>query len=355
MSYLRNAWYVGAWADELPRQKMLTRVLLEERVLMFRDEMGTARALFDRCPHRFAPLSMGRLCENGRVIQCGYHGLQFQSDGECVHNPHGPVPKSARVRSYPLFERHGAIWIWMGDPERADPALIPDFSFLNADDWFVGRDYLEIEANYLLENDNILDLSHIQYLHPFTVGSKVPGAGKTVVEEDGKTVWARRTVRNEILASYMYHALGLPEDAPIDRWLDVRWDAPSLLQLHSDHVPAGRPREDVSAAHRAPSAHLFTPAGPQKTHYFFAIALPKTTGQAGEELIKNSIVGLQQTFQHEDKPMVEAQQRELAGRDFWDLKPMLLNVDGAAVRARRVLEKLIKEEQAARIAASESS
>ena len=114
MTFLKNAWYVAAWSAELEAGRLLARRLLDEPVVLYRDSEGHAWALADRCPHRFAPLSMGQLV-NGHV-QCRYHGLRFEGGGACVHNPHGPVPRAAHVRSYPLLERYSAVWIWMGDP-----------------------------------------------------------------------------------------------------------------------------------------------------------------------------------------------------------------------------------------------
>ena len=89
MTYLRNAWTVAAWATELPAGELLARTLLDEPLVFYRDASGTPRALADRCPHRFAPLSMGRVCDGGASVQCPYHGLRFDGSGACVHNPHG--------------------------------------------------------------------------------------------------------------------------------------------------------------------------------------------------------------------------------------------------------------------------
>ena len=119
MTYLRNCWYAAAWSHEVVGTRPLARQLLGEHVVLFRTETGTLTLLADRCPHRFAPLSMGKVV--GETIQCPYHGLRFGTDGACAHNPHyDALPKAAQVKSWPVLERHGMIWCWPGDAP-ADP------------------------------------------------------------------------------------------------------------------------------------------------------------------------------------------------------------------------------------------
>ena len=115
-TYLRNAWYVAAWSDNLADGQLLSRTILKEPIVLFRKSDGHIAALQDRCPHRFAPLHMGKIVGGDRV-QCPYHGLEFDSSGSCVLNPHGTknIPPRARVRSYPVTEKHKAIWIWTGE------------------------------------------------------------------------------------------------------------------------------------------------------------------------------------------------------------------------------------------------
>jgi phenylpropionate dioxygenase-like ring-hydroxylating dioxygenase large terminal subunit len=124
VSFLRNAWYVAAWSSEIESDKLLARRFLNEPVILFREANGAYRALADRCPHRQAPLHMGRF--DGTTIQCGYHGLGFDGTGQCVHNPQGAIPRAARVPSYPLVEHHSMLWIWMGEEELAQTTLLPD-------------------------------------------------------------------------------------------------------------------------------------------------------------------------------------------------------------------------------------
>lgn len=343
MKFLRNVWYVAGWASEVKTGKMLARQICEEPIVIFRDDDGSPHALFDRCPHRFAPLSMGKLCDGGKTIQCGYHGLRFGTDGVCNHNPHGngKIPAAAVVRSFPIVERWCLLWVWVGDPADADPALIPAFPFLDKENWYVGEAQMEIDANYVLESDNILDLSHIEYLHPSTLGAGESGEGKTTVTQEGNTVWSRRFVRNEVLPEFLYKATGLPDKAPCDRWLDVRWDAPSYMYLQVDIALAGVPRDQGI---KTPQVHLFTPASDDKTYYFYGMAMPKVLGEWAEAAAQQNVIGLREPFLYEDKPMVEAQQRAMAGKSFWDMKPVLLDVDAPAVRARRVLEQMIAAE-----------
>lgn len=289
---------------------------------------------------------MGRLCEGGTSIQCGYHGLRFGADGRCNLNPHGDgrIPAAAIVTSYPVVERWSLLWLWLGEPAEADAATIPSFPFLDTEHWYVGTGHLEIDADYTLESDNILDLSHIEFVHPTTLGAGQSGEGRTTVTQEGNTVWSRRVIRNEILPAFLYQATGLPDKVLCDRWLDVRWDPPATMYLQADIAPAGSSREQAVMSSQA---HLFTPADADRTYYFYSFSLPKALGAKAEEAVQRNVAALREPFLREDKPMVEAQHRAMAGRSFFDLKPVLLDIDAPAVRARRVLERMLVEEQAA--------
>jgi vanillate O-demethylase monooxygenase subunit len=249
MSYRLNAWYVAAWANELKSGVMLARRLLDRPVVLFRGPDGSPRALADRCPYRFAPLSMGKLCDDGAAVQCPYHGLRFDGNGTCVHNPHsgGAIPKAAVVNAYPVVQRQSTVWIWLGDPAQADQGLIRHFDFLDPEAWAVGTGAMIVDAHYELETDNILELSHIEFMHPL-FASEAVRRGQIQCSVDGDTVWSKRFIAAQELAN--------------------------LLR------------------------------GP---------------------------------FEREDKPMIEAVGDRMGGADLWDLKPVLLAGDQAAVHARRIL------------------
>ena len=164
MSYLREAWYCAAWADEVTR-KPLGRRILDIPVLLFRTEDGQPVAIGDRCPHRFAPLSGGELV--GDVIRCPYHGLEFDVSGQCVANPHGnrSIPPRAKVAAFPVVERQHAIWIWMGSPEAADFSKLTDLELVAGHEQQFVSGHIRMTLNYLLIADNLLDLTHAPYLH----------------------------------------------------------------------------------------------------------------------------------------------------------------------------------------------
>ena len=166
--FLKNAWYVAAGAAEVG-QAPLGRVILNEPIVLYRADSG-AVAFEDRCCHRRAPLSKGRV--EGNALRCGYHGLLFNPAGECIEVPgQSRVPRSARVRVYPICEKHRWIWIWMGDPAQADPALIPDLHHNDAPGWKATGGHLVVSADYRYLVDNLMDLSHLAFVHANSIGS----------------------------------------------------------------------------------------------------------------------------------------------------------------------------------------
>ena len=168
--FLKNYWYVAASGREVGH-KPLGRIILGEPVVLYRSESGEPVALEDRCPHRRLPLSMGKLI-GGDVLQCHYHGLRFDRTGACVRVPgQDMIPQAARVKSYPVVERYKWLWIWMGDPALADPAKITDYHWLDDPNWGAKTDYLYVNCNWQLVNDNLLDLTHLAFVHETTIGN----------------------------------------------------------------------------------------------------------------------------------------------------------------------------------------
>lgn len=333
--YLKNCWYQAGWSEEVLAGKPLVRTLLGEPILFWRDDTGSVNALQDMCPHRFAPLSMGSI-EDGRVT-CGYHGLAFGADGACVHNPYGPVTSAMKVRAYPVVERHLAIWFWAGDPDKADPALLPDLTFIDeAVPAARILGHMPTAADYRLLSDNILDLSHADYLHPASLGG-VMTSSKATTREEGPKIIARWEASDcePIPAA----RASIPAGAKADFWIEVEWQAPALMVLATATTVTGTP----STPHdEARTLHNMVPETATTTHYFYCSVRGFLTDDA--EFGTYIRTALRHAFENEDKPMIEAQQRRIGERDFWNLKPLLLKTDAAAVLARRKLELLIAQE-----------
>ena len=189
--YMRNCWYAAAWSRDIEPGKPFARTICEEPVVIFKTETGRLVALEDRCVHRRAPLSLGRI--KGEFIECGYHGLQYDCSGMCVRIPgQQDIPERASVRAYPLADKWRWLWIWMGDPEKADESLIPDVHWNDSPGWVSPGETLHMNGHYQLLIDNLLDLSHLTFLHESTIGtSKVAEAamGFTAVAVGGREVW----------------------------------------------------------------------------------------------------------------------------------------------------------------------
>ncbi|HWI86454.1 MAG TPA: Rieske 2Fe-2S domain-containing protein, partial [Sphingomonas sp.] len=202
--FLQNCWYVGAWAHEVAGDIMLARKLLGEPVLFYRTTAGKAVALRDRCSHRFAPLSIGR--KEGDCVRCMYHGLVFDETGTCIEEP-GRARPSPRldIRSYPVVERWKQLWIWMGDPEKADPDLIPDCHHQDSPEWNSVPKYMHYKADYRLILDNLLDFSHLTFVHENTLGgSKAMAEIKPKVERiEGGTRLTRWYLDEPEIAPYL--------------------------------------------------------------------------------------------------------------------------------------------------------
>ncbi|WP_030539709.1 aromatic ring-hydroxylating dioxygenase subunit alpha [Sphingobium sp. DC-2] len=340
MTFLRNIWYVACWDHEIAEGALLGRRLLDEAVVLYRDAAGKPVALRDLCPHRLAPLSFGRIVDGS--LRCGYHGLGFDAQGQCVHNPFGPPSRTMKVQSYPVVERHSAIWIWMGDSQAADPALIPDFGFNDPDAFFVGKGYIGVKAGYELEIENILDLSHIEFLHPDTLGSDQVSQGEYACQVEGDVVWSNRTVHGEIMNERLSARMGVEPGQPADRWIHVRWTMPANMAIFAGAVPSGRPQKE---GRETPTAHLFTPESAGSTHYFYSISFPRAMGEYGAQLAREQVEFLSVPFATEDLPMLQAQQANLGSGGLRDARIGWLPGDAAGARARKILYERIDAER----------
>lgn len=342
---IRNAWYVGLWSNELPVGKLVAQKILNMPVVFFRKEDGRPAAITDRCSHRFVPLSMGALLPGDRV-QCAYHGLEFAGDGKCVNNPHPPctITPAAHIRSFQVVEKHSMVWIWMGD-KPADPSLIPDYSFIDSSPplHVTEPGYLMIKASYELIVNNLLDLSHVVYLHAGVLGS--PGIVQSDVEvrTDGDVVRVSRFAK-DVETPGMFKIMA-PE-GELDRgdsFTSIAWYAPSNLLLKTGSCKTGHPQESGTGYL---AIHLLTPETDRTTHYRFSAVRWNVLTQGDElnESIRLKIAELRLfAFAEQDGPVVEAQQRRIDESETV-LKPVLLTIDAGTVRCKRILDGLLSQD-----------
>lgn len=339
MHWLKNIWYAAAWADDVAPGGRLARKIIDVPILFWRDVEGKVRALDNRCPHRLAPLSLGEI--EGNVVQCGYHGLSFDGDtGRCIQNPHGRLLGALKVRTYPLVERHKLLWIWMGEADAADDAAIPDLSFADrAPEHAFSKGYMHTAADHRLLEDNILDLSHGDYLHAATLGGGAFTRAKVKVKERGDTVYVSWTANDEKAIPIWQAELPDP-DMKTDMTTEVLWHPSGVMYLGSDLVPAGAPDRRIETW----NAHIMTPETAVSTHYLYCNSRNYRT----DDVEYNAAItaGLAIAFGGEDKPMIEAQQAQIGSADLLDCSPALLSIDNASTRARRVYRRLVEAEQA---------
>lgn len=337
MSFLKNAWYAAGWEKELT-DKPVARRILGDPLVFFRGESGVILALYDACPHRFAPLSLGKV--KGDRIACGYHGLEFDGSGACVRNPHGKgvIPNALGVQSYPVHARYGMIWVWMGDPEAASPDLIPSFPIFDEADfsWIHGQ--LSVTANYELIIDNLLDLTHVEFLHPFLASEGGSQRTQFRAEQKGNQVSAYYDSKHEPITS-LFRLLWEGDDEFGDIHAYMHWSAPSNLYLDTGMDALGA---ELGSGPLFPTTHMLTPETEDSTHYFWAAGRNRCHGD--DQVSGMLQYGTQHAFENEDEPMIKAVRSRMKSNDLFAHKPALLPMDEAAVRARRVLKRLIEEE-----------
>ncbi len=328
--YLRNVWYLAAWAEEVPDGGFLSRRLLNKLWLIFRLEDGSMSMMEDRCPHRFVALSKGTR-EGDRII-CGYHGLGFDPQGQCVHSPFPGVAPKAKVPTMPAVEKHSGVWFWPGDPENADPATVPDYAYLDDETRATDRGHLVIKGNYELMTDNLMDLTHAEFIHreSFGTNGSLFGGKQTVKQDADGAIWNNWDIDGAEPPGWAAAMLG--KGAKVDQWLHMRWHAPASMDLSIGLAKAGTERKElVVPPMRNP--HIVTPETQATSHYFYDHA----PGEA-------EAAQARKVFIEEDEPMIESAHEGLNGQDFWDAKPLILPSDAGAVRARRRLMQLRREE-----------
>ncbi len=340
--FLKNCWYVAAWDHEIS-DGLLARTILDRPVVLFRGPDCTPHALEDRCCHRGLPLSLGRVRED--TLQCGYHGLEFDFDGTCVVVPgQSTIPPEARVRSYPVIEKWRWVWIWMGDPALAYEIEVIPYPFHDQPDkWPHRKEVFRIKANYMLMVDNLMDLTHLGYVHTKTIGGD-PNTHVAAEMESRPTENGAHFIRwmpdCEPPPTFV-RAAGFT--GRVDRWQEFEYVAPGIVLQWSGGIDVGqgaRENRDQEGLHWR-LLHGATPETETTFHYFWSAANgyrqddPQATQEMYDEIYPSYT---------EDKNMMEAQQRRI------DLDParglVAIHSDSALALARIAIDRMIEKDQA---------
>jgi vanillate O-demethylase monooxygenase subunit len=274
----RNGWYVAAFCNEVG-ESLLSRWILNEPIVMFRKADGTAVALQGRCPHRHFPLGESRRI--GDTIQCGYHGMTFGADGKCTFIPsQTKVPGVYSVHAYPLVERGLWAWIWPGDPAKADESLLPtlaEIGFSSDPDFHSRPFYVQpVGGRYQLLNDNLLDLTHLGYLHSSSIGTNDDAATPEERDLNDRRLSSRRIMKDTPVTPLITKRFGI--EGLVDRISGMDFYFPGFhAGIGDTRYANGHPRAgEVIASSRV--WHAVTPATKTTTTYFFAMGSKDRNG-----------------------------------------------------------------------------
>jgi vanillate O-demethylase monooxygenase subunit len=338
-TWFLNCWQAVAYREEVV-EPFLARIIADEPLLLFRAHDGSVTALHDICPHRAAPLSAGTRV--GDEIVCKYHGMRFGPGGKCTSVPgRNSIPAAANARRFPIVERWGIVWVWMGNPAFADETPLPDMYWLENDQWCSVHGYLKVEADYRLLNDNLLDLAHESFLHTTSIGNSYEEAiakYPAKVLNDGRVIKVERLMKSIDIPPTFAKLTG--SSGKIDRMQRAIHMAPGI------NVTDVELRTYDSQSHRdwgMRVTHLLTPATRTSTHYFI---INSRNYELGNLALDGQLEQIGYRVAGEDKAMLEMQQSILDRHPDIPVPRFAWSVDEAPVKARRMLDRLIEAETA---------
>jgi phenylpropionate dioxygenase-like ring-hydroxylating dioxygenase large terminal subunit len=337
--YVHDSWYVAGWLWEMTSGPFV-RTILGQPLLLFQNPDGATAALLDRCPHRALPLSKGRVTDG--IVQCAYHGMKFDGTGRCIHIPsQDTIPPTAQVRSFPCVERNGLVWVWMGDSLKANSASIPDLYWLSDPSWGARGTAFNVRCNWRLVIDNLMDLTHLTFVHGRTIGNLATTTGAETIAEriDDANVRVTRWMMG-VQPPPTYVRVGGFAGA-VDRWQIIHWRLPSVIRIDVGATDAGTGiREGARVGGiRMQNVNMITPETETTSHYFWAQAHDFSPADAA---VTEAVYQEIHTTFLEDVSIFEAQQASL---DRDPSRPRVdLVSDLGGVQVRRLIDQTILAE-----------
>ncbi|BBF72008.1 aromatic ring-hydroxylating oxygenase subunit alpha [Sphingomonas bisphenolicum] len=337
----RNAWYVACTPDDIA-EKPLGRQICGERMVFYRKASGEAVALEDFCPHRGAPLSLGFVRDD--LLVCGYHGLAMGCKGQADNMPGQKVKGFPPIRSFPIVERYGFIWVWPGDADQASLDKLHHLEWAESDEWAYGGGLFHIKCDYRLMIDNLMDLTHETYVHASSIGQKEIDEAPVKTRIVGDEVHTSRTMDSVKAPPFWQMALrgaGLDGDSTVDRWQICRFSLPSHVMIEVGVALEGSGGYDAPMAKKAASivVDFITPETETSHWYFWGMARQFAVDN---DLLTDEIREGQGGIFSEDLDMLEQQQANLLL--YPERRLLKLNIDAGGVRSRMMIDRAIAAE-----------
>ena len=338
MEFVRNAWYVAGWSSEFSNDISSVKIL-DENIVVYRTSKGQVIAMEDRCPHRFLPLSMGKLI--GDDIQCGYHGITYNCEGMCVRIPgQQKIQKTLNVPTYPVHEQHNIVWIWMGENSLAETSKIFDMPQFSQSGWQVNQgEAIHLNSNYLNVAENLVDPAHVSFVHPTTLGSSASEDVPVEFETDGDVIVAWRWIRNSQPIGFFKEFPGYKTN--VDRWHYYYLHLPSIAVIDFGSIDS---KEQIEENQRHLGTQLFA------LHFLTPVSSNRTIDRwmhlrnvaVGDETASAKINSMFRVAFAEDKKILEAIQEQTDHQQ--NQNPVHIAIDKGSIAYRRRIEELIKSE-----------
>lgn len=338
---IKNCWYVLDWSHEVTRE-LKNRMVIGQDLVYFRNKSGTVTALQNRCAHRGFPLHRSTLNEDD-TIQCGYHGLTYNTKGQCVRIPSavGHDPGYISVQHYPIVEKAPLIWVWTGDEAKADISEIPEYDWVNTDEWGYGTGHVYVKSNYLAVHENLMDITHFQYLHGAALGTPKHAESEVQVTIDGNSVDNYRLNEGEGVPQLHLKATGLEADVPISRHAHSTFITPGFHEGYGTFIdPAGT--NNGRKEYHPRILHFMTPESQYTTWYWWIFARDFTPDD--KEIDQFYSDTTLKVFL-EDKDAVEWIEEGWAKEDRPGYREKHVVSDRGAMAMRRIVQKLADDEQ----------
>ena len=338
-----DAWYVTAWDHEVTSRSPLGRTVAGRPLALWRTADGSVSALADACWHRLAPLSKGTVL--GEELQCSYHGLRYNRAGRCTSMPaQRTVNPSAVVPSFPVVERYRFVWVWPGDPDLADPASIPDMHQMDSPDWAGDGETIHALCNYQLVLDNLMDLTHEEFVHSSSIGQDALSESEFEVTHDERRVTVSRWMHDIEPPPFWLKNMRdrFPEfEGLVDRWQIIHFEAPSTICIDVGVAEAGTGAQDGDRSRGVNGfvMNTITPETARTSHYFWAFM--RNYRLDSQRITTELRDGVHGVF-GEDEEMLVAQQEGIDANP--DHTFYSLNIDAGGMWVRRILDRMLDAE-----------